>query len=421
MARPFKPYVDTIQTAKGSVHALLEPIYQGRALILVRSDPPRRSASFSPGSVFIRNYELERRTDGDTEWMAYPGGLYEAWRVGGYIERNANGLSDGEFCELLRERDAARDYVGMILGPEFLDPDARAKHLQAFNEAAAHLGTARDVRKHMAFIHFNRAAKAKDATGRHNPGAAAMAAGAGIGRLMEREDELGFIVRRVGLRTFHVFRAIQRSMAVYGALRWHLNRNKRGKEPHKLRLVMLLDQGDKNRARSAVEDLEAGLKTLHAEPFRKNKFHALRDLESVSVAINALGTRRDASAKRDIEIALKRLHQGTAWVFARDFLEMQIIAPLSWLLKDIERARRSKNAANRSNGASRRDAPDKFDALTERIRDFRRRVDLCEDDFLKHPVKSEVMAHAEEALEYILNQDDWKSAKEELEIVSGLL
>ncbi len=431
MSRPKRPFTTTIQTAKGEFRACFQSIYsvpidngyEDRALILVGSEQPRKGRlKYPAGSVFIRNRDLEQRTNGDTAWMAFTNGLYEAWRVGGYIERNAGGLTDGEIYELMAERDAAHDYVEAILGPELIDTETHHRHMTAFHRAASQLGSARDVRKALAHRHFSRAQDLTDSLGRRNPGAAAMRVGTGIGLLDDRKDELEFILRHVGIRTFRVFNAIQHVMKVYEVFRWHLNRTRRGRAPNKLRLVILADQGDTRRALSAVEDLEGAIKSIHAEPFRKNAHHMLRDLESVAEAIRALGTEQDAAAKQKLELGIKRLRQGLAWPFALDFLEMRIIAPLAWLLNDVGREQRSPRKKKRAsaNGISHADAPKQFDALADRIRDFRSRVDLCDDDHLKTPVKAEVLARTDEALEYV-GQDDWASVKEELQFASELL
>jgi hypothetical protein len=160
------------------------------------------------------------------------------------------------------------------------------------------------------------------------------------------------------------------------------------------------------------------LESIHAEPFRNNRFNALRDIKAAEEILGDFGTQREEAAKRELEVLFARLRQGIAWVFARDFLEMQIIAPLSWLIREAERERRSSPVA--SNGVSQKDAPKQFDALADRIRDFRGRVDRCGDNLLHTPVKNEVLARADEASEYV-HQDDWMSVKEELQIASGML
>jgi hypothetical protein len=426
MTRPNEHFVGSIKTVKGPLRGHFETIYRNRALTLLGAETPkknerRKRPAFGAGCVFIRNLELKRRTHGETEWMAVPGGLYEAWRTGGKIERRICGLSNGESDELRCNRDAAQDYVEAILGSEFLDPELRSKFLITFNDATAGLGMSRNPLKALAERHFSRAQELKDATGRRNPGAAAMRVGAGIGMLKDREDQLDFIMRHVGVRTFHMYSAIRKVMAVYEGIRWHLNRNKSGKRPFKLRLFFLLQAGDARRARFALEDIEGGLEHIHANPFRANAFASLKDVREAKELLLAFGTDHEAAAHAELDIVLRRLHQGIAWPLARDFLELQIIAPLSWLLSDMERdMRRPKKANARRNGISREDAPERFDALAERIRDFRSRAFRVQEDLLRSTVKADVLKNVDEALEYV-RQDDWESVKEELKTVSSFL
>ncbi|MBD3251914.1 hypothetical protein GF380_05715 [Candidatus Uhrbacteria bacterium] len=416
MPRPNQPFVDSLNTKEGAIRAKYVTISNGRVRVLVGAATEGVKLPYTPGAVFVRNLDLAKRTNGNTEWMVYEAGLYEAWRAGGHIDRNGNGLQNGELQELLEHREAAREYVYAILNPELLDAKSMQRHQEVFAAIAVQLGPSRNVRKAIAQTHLQHAQRLEDRTGRHNPGAAAMRVGTGIGQLDLRSEDVQAILRRVGWRTFHLYHALQDSMGIYQIIRAHLNIKRRNGMPYKNRLAYLVLERMQPQSEDTVLNILAGLKQLRSEPFRKNRYHTEADFQQALEGIRLLGSKRgDDAVKQLQDIVFKRIQQGITWVFARDYLEMQVLAPLSWHMEEVDRRIRSNGSVHVTP-----DETQKFDALVLRLREFRDKVTHCEDSLLKHPVKEDILLQTDEALEFTRAQD-WEEVKRLLKGISQSL
>ncbi|MBE7525440.1 hypothetical protein HS096_03585 [candidate division WWE3 bacterium] len=425
-----KRVVREIRTKRGPLKAKFLALDAERVLVLVkrREDGP----SFLSGTVFVRNRELKKRTDNRVEYMAYEYGLYEAYRAGCHIDHQSGQLPtvrDGELQEIYDDIRTARAYVRAMLSAGALTAEDAVAFKTTLQHLTRLLNAKRNPWKQGAETHFLRALRQKDKLGRMNIPAAAMAGGGGIGNLLKREDEVRSILRVVSARTVRVFRVIQHIKTVYEELRGLLGR--RGL----LRLIAAphAGTGAMKRTIDILNEQARRFDAILETPFRMNARFTAEDLREASriafrIAaaerrphgmkhkIASTGQERDGAAMRqELNGIYDRLQKGIAWIFAQYALELEIISPLSFLMESL---RRSERYRRRSHGSGGRKwlvmthalAPEAFDVMLRRMREYRDKVATMDDRTLRYPVQDTLLSKLDAAIA-AAREDDWMLAK----------
>lgn len=428
-----------IATKAGPLKARYEILDHKRVLILVgkHKDP----LPFNHGSVMVRNGK---------HWSAYQEGLISAWRAGVHIEHQGGlqvGVRDSaELLELFRDTRSVREYVKARLSTDTLSALVQSRHEAVFDQIIRALRTKTDTRKLIALMDFERAQEPMDSLGRNNPAAAAMAGGAGIGRLLERQEDVRHILSRVNVRTFRMWKELKRIEGCYREL-LRLLGGRSGKSRNRTTIPVLAASNLPVDWRHADELLDAQMnifRWIRVEPFRRNKLQLGSDFRHAREAFLRDGIRRSEKMARTVsrmdrlqykseldtirgglEDRLAIMRQGITWMLAKFHLEMTIIAPLSWLMADVRADYSATLRANEQPTRGELDVhssmhPHRFQAIKDRLNAFNERVSERPDDHLRTKVQSDVLAHTKEARGCMLGED-WERAKEELGIASSYL
>lgn len=430
-----------IATKAGPLKAKYEILDPKRVMILIAKRG--MELPFHPGSMMIFN-----RARGI--WTVNENGLFSAWRAGGHIKHNGgavNGVRDsGELLELFRYTRDAREFVYARFDMDSLPVRAQTMHIQAFDRLVHALRKKTNVQKVIALMNFERARQSVDSLGRNNPSAANMAAGAGIGRLLERRADVKHILSRVNVRTFRMWKELKRIERCYRELLRLLGgRSGKSRSVETLPVLAASDVAiDWKLIEVILEEQMEVFCGIRAQPFRKNKFQLARDLRVLRDAFARDGIRsienlrRGASGsdaekyrseldvtRRGMEARMAVMRQGITWMLAKFHLEIKIIAPLSWLMADV---RADQSVMLRANGQPTRGEleihssmqPARFQSIRERADQFMDRASQRNDGLLRTRVKKNVLAHMEEA-RLCMKQEDWERAKEELEFASSYI
>jgi hypothetical protein len=433
-----EPKIRTLEIATkvGPLKARYEIFDYERVLILVgkHKDP----LPFDPGSVMVRNGK---------NWSAHQEGLFSAWRGGVHIEHQGGlqiGVRDSaELLELFRDTRSAREYVKARLSTDTLSALVQTRHEAVFDQIIRALRTKTNTRKLIALMNFERAQEPTDSLGRNNPAAAAMAGGAGIGRLLERQEDVKHILSRVNVRTFRMWQELKRIERCYREF-LRLLGGRSGKSRSRETIPVLVASNAAVDWQRATEILEAQMnvfRCIRAKPFRRNKFQLSKDLARTRDAfmqdgirqINQLRSpskmdeaRRQLTAIRSgLEDRMAIMRQGITWMLAKFHLEMKVIAPLSWLMADV---RADRSVMLRANGEPTRDELEvhssmhmrRFQEIKDRLDAFNERASERSDDHLRTRVQSNVLAHTKEAQAY-MQAEDWEQVKKELATASNCL
>jgi hypothetical protein len=388
-----------------------------------------RRSLWEQGTIFVPNRALTARSPNRTTHLAFPGGLYDAFRSYGHVTRNggiASALPTGEARSI-------QEHVGQLVR------HARAlqamgllttRERNALHEELALLirsyERVRNEEKVTARALFARANELRDIRGRRNPMAAAMAAGGSITHLKARLAALRSIHDRINARATDVFDAIEAHMGLFREFRRELQprlEDGNGRSASPAGLLMLLSEpghgpGAPKRLMNLLRQFIAAFENVHALPFVKKANavncwlrHALHELE------------RDADLGA-IRGDFERIRHIIAWVFVRHGIETEIIAPLSYLL--AERKARGRIARTRSSGLADRTALDRSDEarFTEIGVSIHQYVHSL-GDFPESGVSSVhsrlmVFQALESACRSVLSKD-WKGVKERLTETAVLL
>lgn len=423
-----------IHTTTSSFRAIFQEIDGTNILIVLGDEPvsqvhPRGARSYPPGAVFVPNRELTRITAGNAlTYMAYPHGLYEAFRGGSHTVRHSGTVPaniPGEIQELEADVTTARSYVGTLLASGLLT----AEEERALRLAQSHLvksyGAKRNEHKTTARAQFVRGLQLKDALGRRNPMAAAFVNGAAIGHLLSRQSEVRHISAAVDRRTIHLYGAIEAHMELYRSLRAELKPRRMGNNGSRTLPGMLELLTEPNRGAGALKrteqilrDFSQAFALVQALPFRRNAVRTGRDLAA------AARCAREGNAT-ELPPRFQKLRRAIAWTFAQHVLEHEIIAPLSFLIEDVrarDRSARKRNGEGRRGAAPIRKAmaPDRFARIEDALETFNGKLALCSDHGFEAPLKADVSRNIEVA-RAAMTADDWLKAKEALKAASALL
>jgi hypothetical protein len=415
-----------IMTTLGRVEGTFQIIDPDRVVVLVKGG----AGLYPLGTVFVHNGELRRQSSNGAEWTAFPRGLYDEWCAEMHIRQQAGvtPAKNGELQMLFNGTRDARDYVRTILDSAVLSDDEASECRQSFSTVVSGLGRARDVQKRIAHVDLARALQPIDSLGRRNPAAAALAAGQGIGRLQRREENVRRILRYVGQRSIRVHAAIMETVRSYEALLDCLGGRRPARPPSNAVLWSFVHRPSPSGRDEAVDVLlrhRLIFNLICAEPFRKNALWMREDIKQALRMLNSPLIVTSIGGMGLLQERFLKMRQGIAWALALHALEMEIRTPLGLLLGEIRlgvRAqRKAVGAPDRTHVAiGRADAPERFAVLIGRIEDFRSRVERCSDTLLATKVKEPLLAHIDEALVFV-EQDDWLEVKNQLAEAAALL
>lgn len=415
----------TIQTAEGPVMAHFQRIPETGALVLseyLERGPDTDPRPYPAGTIFVPNRQLAAETDGRAEYMAYTGGLYEAWRGSRHTVLHSGAEPRAEHGEVqLLEEDVRRALAGVNarLASGLLKPNEEKRGLRQQRQLVCLLEKARNAHKVTARALFTRGLEVHDALGRRNPMAAAMASGGGIAHMKERRAQVFRIAGRVENRATHVWGALDVHLRLYRELREELKTRQDRRPPG---LLMLLTQprrgpGAMRRVIQILMGYAQALENVHALPFHRNAFHTREDL------LCAVQLAEQCQNVALVNHYLK-IRQGITWVLAQSALEMEVIAPLSFLIEDLHTAERHRRrdcpGPRKAVRITWSHAPARFRSVKQSLINFLCVLMQCVDDDLKVPVKQEVAGLASEALD-AMHRDDWQKAKRLLKQSSALM
>jgi len=381
---------------------------------------------FPAGTIFRRNKWMGKKSEGASEWMRYRN-LYDLWRAGRHIE---NRYDQDERVELDGFREKARAYVQVLIYLKNVKPEDKEKVVDEFVRAAEALSHKQAGRKIVAGARFMEALPAKpgevfrDATGRKNPAAAAMIAGAGQGHLIERWEDAEAIVARTDLRTIEVFNAIQRHMLSYWNLWYAINPKVRHyHDPKMSELLYMPDlKGLNGPVRVSVRDATAEqledvrrlliqqrdvFSAIVERPYYNNAAHTALDLEAASQLC-------DVDKKAALAAALEKVINGIRWAFAQHVLQMSYVTPLAMLLEHLERQKkilRNGSGDETPIVIKRSMAPHDFAQLEDAMQAFKERVLKCSDEGLDRQLKNVTLARVA-MCQGLQDCDMWPQAKD---------
>ncbi len=405
----------TIETKSGPQRGTFQEIDPNRLLIRVAG-----KNEIPPGAAVSRFGK---------KWHVCKHGLYDAWRQHLLIRR-AGSAVNGELESLLSKRYVISEYIDGLLHTALLSPDDIADCRTDFSNVVSSLGWANDPFKRTAFFNLLRGLQEQDSRGRMNRPAAAMAAGAGLGRLLERSDHVCRILRHIGFRTFELHRAIVFVERMYTSL-FEAVGGHRIETPRVTPVLwqFALDPSAAQRP-SVIASVEGQLESfahVYAEPFRNNAHHLRKDLNEALALLRDRSFLNSPQRQDALRVLFMRIREGSGWAIVLHCFEMEIRTPFSLLNADRKREAR---ALKRASGDWEHSSPSpvvmseqvrmEYAEIVRRVTDFGTRVDLCSDEYLTHPVKAEVLAHLEQSLEFA-RAEDWDEVDNEFEIVSGLL
>jgi hypothetical protein len=416
-----------LQTRAGVISGDYQLIDGKRVLAIIGRVHPKEP--FPIGMIFVRNRGMAKTSKNGTEW-AVSDSIHRAYRADLKIDRNSGtreGVTDGEIQEICADQPALRDYLHTVFHPALFHPE-HAEHLQrVVGQIIKALELKRNPHRVAARNDLIRSLFAVDALGRRNPPAARAAAAAAIGRGHKRIEQIEAMRGYLSVRTFRVHRLMREIMGSYKELLDMLGgREGKGRRDKLLQLLRHASTRNMRRTRNILEEQEHTFKQVYAAPYLKNARWLVHDLRAAGLCAEKLvSDPQNPELRRSLETAYCRMRQGIVWMFALDFLEMNVITPISMLMEDVTRdqrvMRRAVNAPDRFEIViSRSRAPFRFDQAVERIHDFRNRARRCSDTLLHTRVKEEVLLRVDEALEFA-EQDDWREVKKQLDDASRIL
>ncbi len=411
-----------IKNGGGFVEAPMQRMPWGDRILLEKAflifrDGSHKHQLLLPGVIFRPNRDLARRTKGASTHIIFHD-AYAAQRGAEHSVKNYGVRSKERATEtgdLKADVKALREYVIFLLrmGPH-MEHVLRDLHL-GMNKLAGEYSWKFDESKKKATEQMIRGLVEKDSIGRKNTPAAAMIMGGAIWNLLEREEMIQWLSMHMDQRAVQTERFIDEHIGLYQYL-WNLI----GKEST---IKELADKPthDTLKDRIMLKRAHEMLSCFCLRPFVKNAKHTSRDIAVViDVLSRPAGYVHETEQRRS---ALMRLKEGIRWVFVLDALERGIIFPLSYLIDDLLRQERLNRRRTKAKGRvviTRSMAPEKFADLSDRIAEFKAKLDKCKDDILAHPVKSEVLVLLTIAENHIA-EDDWRLVKQDLDAIAEIL
>lgn len=365
------------------------------------------------GFVFMRS---------NGAWMRFLT-LYVALRSRMHICQSIDGdqFSGSDLAELFVNRGALVAYLSWIRDPVLFGAGIAEETSRSVAFASRSLRLRRTKALVAARSDLDRAVLIDDILGRHNPGAAVMAGGRAIDRIDQRREELQNMLTRIGYIKTRLYGEIHRHQMMYENLVAALG----GKKANPDRAVLISSRAS-TRTKASIEHalreaqkFQRMFRRVYAHPFHRNAEHAADDLKSLASAYRDI-LNHDLRAWSAVDESIRRLRQGTAWVFARHELEMNILFPLSFLLADISD---SGVMVKKAVGGSRSEhiayePPDtdaRISGITARIESMHAKVvNMPQGALGNRSPRPKVLDRLAEALRY-LEVHDLRSAKRKIE------
>ena len=418
--RPYRTLV--IRTAKGPLEGTFQMIDPLRVIAYVQGS----STAYPVGTVFDRNRGIENTSPNGTAWAAHES-VYDAHRAALMKMRNL-GPDRGEIAELLDDGRRITDYLDMLLRLSVLGAEETANVTLRYRSLLGRLKRARTPRKKRAYEDLARASYITDSRGRRNPGAAAMAAYAGKYQERLRVDDVRSMLPYMDARAIRIHAYLMDTVRAYEALLDLLGSRHRTPAKHGPEIWAFTKDPTPASRTLAVKRLREQIdvfRDIRALPFLKNVHHLRDDLAEAHRMVAMRAIERSEFGVDLFRNLLFRIREGATWALALHALEMEIRTPLSLLVGDLRMQRRAKRAVAGDDvetvTVDAEQAPERFAEIGQRIHRFRRRVDRCSDAHLKHPVKRDVLDRIDEILRCVDDDGDWITAREELDILAGIL
>lgn len=412
----------TIKNRGGYVRAKMirlpsSDLLQTVPAILTTGNVRPKTLEIPAGTFWRPNRELERETEGGTSHARY-GDIYDLLRAGHHVVHRYGAdepRKGSETSEIREDVATARTFVRFLLAMRMYEPDEKLGLYRIHAELVRRYGPKRNEHKMTARERFMRGIVMTDRLGRHNPPAAAMVEGSGIGHLLQRLDDVRWISSAIDRRTVHVWGSVEEHLDLYHeqwqALSPGVNGRGRGDI---LRMVAASpDRHTVSALDRLLREFRDAFAAVTANPYRRNAEHTRDDLEEAILLC------REWKTARLLDV-LARVRRGIRWVFALHALQTEVIAPFSYLRDELDRERRRGNKGKRLLDVPRDSAPERFAATEAALEDFLRRLDKCSDERLVRPVKAEVERLASFARE-AMRKDSWLEGKKFLLQAAKLL
>jgi len=386
------------------------------------------------GTIWVFNREKAGEKAGTTH-LRYDS-LYERQRadrhaVSNYGTRTRDPAT--EKSELERDIALLRGFSEYVLYMRRHLPEQWQEMLARQEEIASRYEPKRAAPKVDAQEYMARSADPLDSRGQPNPFKNAMESGTAIGNIMIRLEDIPRIARCLD----------RRSGGVFNLITWHLQQfwdlwrflEPGARCPQRLARVMassdripdwraLLKARDFQAIQRALVARQIPIASMHIRPFCRNAAHTVADLDEAIVRCRA----QDA---KGLVMLLKRIKEGIRFIFVLDFLQMDIIGPLSDLLERLRRQVRAglipRLTDEQGKLVIRRElAPDRFAALQARIDSFEQRLAKCDDTGLKRrsPKSQGLKSKIQDGLVQVrshITADDWNSVKRGLDEIADML
>jgi hypothetical protein len=383
------------------------------------------SEEVKPGAVWMPNRMVFRQSGQRTSYQCFPGGKYDRMRAGWHmIQRyGTRNRKPGTEAQRLARDDGQILLTVVQLMSQGASLTRRDLWLaESVGPLVEEYAACYDIRKVMARQDLERGKRLKDARGRDNVGAAAMALGAARGNVQLREQAIVKLERYMEARAQETADEIRRIRDTYRLLwcgfhpRVHVYwaHEDAGLEPPLNRqpegLGWLATLHDKTTWADMARALRWQLpifRKIRALPFCHNAAHVVHDLQA---ALQAVET-DDVSL---LEECLTRLREGMRWFFALDYLQTRIINPLALIIEDLRIAHHGSPVPGiKPHGKfvpSIDMAPGAFLEIVRHFGEFVRRMYRPLDHLLDNPVRDRI-EELVTAVENFMRDDQWLKAK----------
>lgn len=348
--------------------------------------------------------------------------LYLALRSRMHIRRSMSKdqVIGSDLVEMFANRAIIVSYMHWVQDPILVGQEVSQDLCHAFAFMSRSLRR-RKVRELVAAHRdMDRAVLMTDIIGRHNPGAAMMAARRALEHVDERIHQMQSMLSHIGFVEVRLYAEIDRHRRLYERLLAALG----GRKGDANRAV-LMKSHSRDRSMERIElairealKLEQLFRGVRAHPFRRNAKHTAEDLRYLARTYKRVLNGANAeTAWSNIDNGIRRLRQGIVWVFARHELEMNVMFPLAFLLADMEDhgVMVQKAVGGSYDECASVELPDfreRVMGIHERMHDIHRNIRSIPQDKIRYSPQSQVLAHLVEAMRYLQAHDVKESKKE---------
>ncbi len=433
----------------GSLTALMDVLPSGIRIQRenanwTHGEDPTNTYRIRGGTVWVRNLELEKRTEGGSKYMRCVD-LFGALRQCIHIDAQyAVPTQDRptpepgtDSADLADRIETGRGIALSALERKKLDPlEQKAVDTIQMMQADA-LKTRRNEHMLSVASYYERALNAftADSLGRPNPAVAAMLTGAGIGEAIARSRQIEKIDDRISTRLEVLHTLIENDMSVFqelwddvkepkdlgheGPIRRSLRRVRQAASEHATESVRKEGAKALNEIRTRLRAHQERLQHIHAAPFRRNAFHTLEDLHEAIALCDG-----EHHARLAEQISLMR--RGIQWVFALKEMHDSLLTPLSIQIEMYRLRCRHKNqqGVRTKFRIAFKDYlvqfSDHFSWVAKRLTIFQDRLGRCDDDKFAKLVKKDVVDALKEAHDAIA-EHDWLAVERKLETIGHIL